>query len=107
MKIKTRKLSYDEVLKIQPKPAVKTKRPNIFFRTLLRVVSVFDLWAVNFKFKRIGMEKLAKDEPCLILMNHSSFIDMEIGFIFPDKILMDNGYVDGICFEVSSKNEEW
>ena len=78
MKIKTRKLSYDEVLKIQAKPAVKTKRPNIFFRTLLRVVSVFDLLAVNFKFKRIGMEKLGKNEPCLILMNHSSFIDMEI-----------------------------
>ena len=78
MKIKTKSLSYEEVLKIKPKQFVKTTRPNLFFRTLLRVISVFDLISAKFTFKRIGMEKLNKKEPCLILMNHSSFIDMEI-----------------------------
>lgn len=78
MKIKTKSLSYEEVLKIKPKQFVKTTRPNLFFRTLLRVISVFDLISAKFTFKRIGMEKLDKKEPCLILMNHSSFIDMEI-----------------------------
>lgn len=78
MKIKTRELSYEEVLKLKPRGAIKTKKPNIFFRTLLKIISLPDLLAVNFKVKRIGMEKLNKKEPCLILMNHSSFIDMEI-----------------------------
>ena len=74
MKIKTKSLSYEEVLKIKPKQFVKTTRPNLFFRTLLRVISVFDLISAKFTFKRIGMEKLNKKEPCLILMNHSSLL---------------------------------
>ena len=80
MKIKTKSLSYDEVLKLKPKQFVKTTRPNLFFRTLLRVISVFDFISAKFTFKRIGMEKLNKKEPCLILMNHSSFIDLEIAY---------------------------
>ena len=56
MKIKTKSLSYEEVLKIKPKQFVKTTRPNLFFRTLLRVISVFDLISAKFTFKRIGME---------------------------------------------------
>lgn len=39
--------------------------------------------------------------------DEESFIDMEIGFIFPDKFEMDGGFVDGICFEVSCKDREW
>ena len=34
--------------------------------------------AVNFKHKEINMELLKEDKPCLVLMNHSSFIDLEI-----------------------------
>ena len=62
-------------------PAMKHRkplRPTIFFRTLLFVLSAFELSATRFKYRKIGMEKLEKDEPCLILMNHSSFIDLEI-----------------------------
>lgn len=29
-----------------------------------------------------------------------SFIDMEIGFIFPDRFEMGKGFVNGVCFEV-------
>lgn len=77
MKVK-RGVSYKEVL---AKPAKKQKKPNkpsFFFRTLIRTVSIPDLLATNFKYKSIGMEKLSDKEPCLILMNHSSFIDLEI-----------------------------
>ena len=49
-----------------------------FFGWLLKFVSSFDLKATNFKYREIGMEKLGKKEPCLVLMNHSSFIDLEI-----------------------------
>lgn len=63
----------------------KPKRPNWLFRSLLRVVSIPDLMAVRFRCQRIGMERLGKREPCLYLMNHSSFVDLEIAatVLFP------------------------
>ena len=78
MKLKTIPKSYDEVVAM-PKPKHrKPIRPNMFFRTLLRVVSAPDLAATDFTCEKIGMEKLGKKEPCLYLMNHCSFIDLEI-----------------------------
>ena len=56
----------------------KPKKPSIFFRTLMRLVSMPDLIATRFKYEKIGMEKLEKGEPAFYLMNHSSFIDLEI-----------------------------
>ena len=56
----------------------KPLKPNLFFRTLLKTVSLPDLIATRFSCNKIGMEKLGKKEPALFLMNHSSFIDLEI-----------------------------
>ena len=78
MKIKTMELPYEKVLALPPVKRKKPRRPSLFFRTLLRLVSVPDLSAVHFRCKRIGMERLKKAEPCIILMNHSSFIDLKI-----------------------------
>lgn len=80
MKIKTIKLSYDEVLKRKPKKLKKPVRVLFFWKILIKIISVFDLWAVKFKCNKINIDKLNKKEPCLILMNHSSFIDMEIAY---------------------------
>jgi 1-acyl-sn-glycerol-3-phosphate acyltransferase len=44
----------------------------------MRIVASFDLKKTDFKFDKIGMERLAKGENALYLMNHSSFIDLEI-----------------------------
>ncbi|MBE6769639.1 MAG: 1-acyl-sn-glycerol-3-phosphate acyltransferase [Ruminococcaceae bacterium] len=78
MKIKTKVLDFDTVLSMVPKKHIRPKKPNILFRTLLKIVSVPDLLATRFTYKKIGMEKLQKNEPCLYLMNHSSFIDLKI-----------------------------
>ena len=78
MKIKLRTASYPELIAKEHPKHKKPKRPNIFFRTLLKLVSLPDLWATHFRVTRVGMEKLGKREPCLYLMNHSSFIDLEI-----------------------------
>ena len=81
MKIKVTKRPYRQVIdehNAKKHAHVKPKKPNIFFRTLMRLVSVPDLLATHFKFEKIGMEKLGKKEPAFILMNHSSFIDLEI-----------------------------
>ena len=56
----------------------KPKRPNLLFRTVMRVGSIPDMIATHFKYKKIGMEKLGKGEPAFILMNHAGFIDFEI-----------------------------
>ena len=78
MKIKITKSSYPEVLALPKEAPFKPKRANMFFRTLLKLVSFPDLVATHFDYTTTDMDKLGKDEPCLYLMNHSSFIDLEI-----------------------------
>ena len=78
MKIKITKSSYPEVLALPKEAPFKPKRANMFFRTLLKLVSFPDLIATHFDYTTTDMDKLGKDEPCLYLMNHSSFIDLEI-----------------------------
>lgn len=78
MKIKVKEMAYDAVM-ARPMPKhLHPKKPNIFFRTLLKVLSGSELRATHFTHREIGMEKLGKDEPCLILMNHSCFTDLKI-----------------------------
>lgn len=78
MKIKVKKLDNGDISSIKKRKLKKPKKPNILFRTLLKIVSLPDLLAVKFKANRINMDKFPKKEPCLILMNHSSFVDLEI-----------------------------
>ena len=78
MKIKTRDLSYDEVMALPRSERKKPLRPNLLFRTLLKLASMPDMKAVRFRYTTVEMERLGKEEPCLFLMNHSSFIDLKI-----------------------------
>ncbi len=76
MKIKTKQLDYDEVLKISPPCHRNPKKPNIFFRTLVNAAGKGDLKDADFSYSvREGTDL---SSPSLILMNHSSFIDLEI-----------------------------
>ena len=78
MNIKENQRAFSEVMAMKRMENKRPKKPNILFRTLLKVVSTPDLMATKFKCRKVGMEKLGKKEPCLILMNHSSFIDLKI-----------------------------
>lgn len=84
MKIKVEDKKYADLLIEKEEQRAKHKkhqnpiRPNMFFRTLMRLVSVPDLLSTHFKLERKGMERLEKGQPTLVLMNHSSFIDLEI-----------------------------
>ena len=62
MKIKVTKLSYEEVLTKEPKPYIKPKKPNILFRTLLKLVSLPDLIVTKFKGNK-ELKKYLKKEP--------------------------------------------
>ena len=77
MKIKTVQKSYDEVIKIKKSAHVRPKKPSRALGALTRVLSVPDLKAVRFSYEKVNMERAGKG-PWLILMNHSSFLDLEI-----------------------------
>ena len=79
MKIKTRKLSYDEVLKLPRLKHKKPLKPSRFLATVVRIVSAPTLKKIKFSYTTERMELVGK-EPSLILMNHSSFTDMKLAF---------------------------
>jgi len=85
MKIKTRQKSYEEVMNIPVPLHKKPMKQWFLFRLILRIASIPDLLFTGFKCTKIGMERLGKKQPCLVLMNHSSFIDLEIAstILFP------------------------
>lgn len=84
MKIRTINKSYGEVMAIEPKKRKKPLKPSMFFRILIMLLSIFSL-PRGFSHRKIGMERLGKKEPCMILMNHSSFVDFKIAakILFP------------------------
>ena len=79
MKALTKKMSHEEVLTLPKEKYYKPLKQHRFWRWLMKFLSSFELKAINFEHKEYGMEKIAKNEPCLVLMNHCSFIDLEIG----------------------------
>ena len=77
MKIQTKEMDFEKAMN---RPRYKHKNPkkiNFFFRTLIRVLTIFGMAGTGFTYETEGLEDL-KDEPCLILMNHSCFLDMQI-----------------------------
>lgn len=78
MKIRTKEMSYEQVLQVPGYVHEMPMKQSAFFRGLVKVLSTVLLWPVRFHYEEIGMEKLGQDQPCLILMNHSSFMDLEI-----------------------------
>ncbi len=87
MKINIKEMSYEEVLKL---PRLKHKtplKPQLWLTTLVRILSAPTLWKTKFTYTTERME-LVKNEPCLILMNHSSFTDMKLAFgiFYPRKM---------------------
>ena len=77
MKIKTRKKSYEQVMALPRGKHRKPLHPNFLLQTVVRVAAILDLVPTRFRYTTEGMEKIGK-QPCLILMNHSSFIDLKI-----------------------------
>ena len=87
MNIKTKKRSYEQVMAL-PRPKHRNPlRPLFLLQLLIRILAILDLVPTRFKFRKQGMDKIGKKEPCLILMNHSSFIDLKIAsrIFFPKR----------------------
>ena len=79
MKIKTMPMSYKDVLKL-PRPVHKNPRkPSRLLATVVRIASIPTFMKTKFSYTTERME-LVGDQPCLILMNHSSFTDMKLAY---------------------------
>jgi len=98
MKIKTKQLPYSKVMAL-PRPEHKLPlRPNRLLQTVIRVLAEIDLFSTGFTYTMHGMDQIGKNEPCLILMNHSSFIDLKIAsrIFFPKRygiVCTSDGFV--------------
>ncbi len=76
MKIKAKNKNYEEVLSVKMPPHKKPMKPSFLLRSIISAFAYFDLKKSNFKVTGALPEK--SEGPCLVLMNHSSFIDLEI-----------------------------
>ena len=98
MKIKTKQMPYEQVMAL-PRPKRRNpRRPIWLLQILIRILAVTDLWPVRFSFTRENMDEIGRREPCLILMNHSSFIDLKIAsrIFFPRRygiVCTSDGFV--------------
>ena len=77
MKIRTVQSDYDRVMSLPRGKPRQPRRPSFRLHTVVRAASIFDLRDTRFSYTSENMEKI-KGQPCLILMNHSSFIDLMI-----------------------------
>lgn len=78
MKIKVIQKSYSEVMALPRAQHFYPRKQSMAMRLLVKAASAPDLMATHFTYDAHGMERLGKKEPALILMNHSSFIDLKI-----------------------------
>jgi len=78
MKISVKRLDFDEAMAKKRPAHKKPKKIGLFWRCLIRLLSVFGMMGTGFRYTSERMELLGKDEPCLILMNHSCFLDLQI-----------------------------
>lgn len=102
MKIKVKELSYEDVIKLPKGRHHNPVKPSIFFRWLVHFLSAGELKRVGFSYRSYGMEKLGKNEPCLILMNHSCFIDLKIA-----ETLMYPRPLNIVCTSDGLVGKEW
>jgi len=85
MKTTVKKKDYEAVMAL-PRPVRKNPRKvRLFWRLLIRFLTIFGMLGTGFRYETEGFEKIGKDEPCLILMNHTCFQDMEVAYriLFP------------------------
>ena len=81
--IKTR--DYEKVMAL-PRPKHRNPiKPSLFWRVLIYLLTFIGMAGTKFRYETEGFEKLKKNEPCLILMNHTCFQDMEVAhrILFP------------------------
>ena len=81
MKTHYKEKTLKEILKYRPKRLIRPLKVKPFYRFILKAATFPHLHNVNFTPTFEGFENYSKKDPILILMNHASFIDIELGAI--------------------------
>jgi len=79
MKIKTKTMDYEEVMKLPSWEHKKPKKPSGLLAGIARIALGGELKKTGFTCEKRDMER-AGDGPWMILMNHCSFTDLSIAF---------------------------
>ena len=80
MKTTTKELSYEQVMAL-PRPAHRRPaKPSFIWQTIVRAICKLGMGGCKLEYTVEGLDKIGKDEPCLILMNHTCFADMCIAY---------------------------
>ena len=79
MKTVVKRKSYQQVAAMPRPKHRRPMRPNILLRILIRLLVIPEMLSARFRCTTERMELLG-NEPCLILMNHSSFVDLEVAY---------------------------
>lgn len=80
MKTTVKQMDFDKVMALPRYPHRNPRKPGLFWRTLIRGLTIAGLAGTGFTYESQRMELLEKNQPCLILMNHSCFLDMQIAY---------------------------
>ena len=85
LKTTIKTMDYEKVMSLPRPKRKKPLKPGLFWRVLIRILCVFGMMGSGFTYRKVAMEKLGKKEPCLVLMNHTCFLDMEVAqrILFP------------------------
>lgn len=79
MKIKQKTLPYDVVAALPKAPHHQPIRPSRLLGTVVRALAILDQIKTKFTYTEHRMDQLGK-APCLILMNHSCFLDLKLAY---------------------------
>ena len=101
MKIKVENKTWEEVLALPRPEHRKPKKPSRILSAVMRLASIPDLRDVKFSYTKKDMEKAGKG-PWFILMNHASFLDLEIA----SKVLFPKRY-QIVCTTDALVGKEW
>ena len=73
-------MDYDQVMAL-PRPEHRNPtKPSFFWQTIVRAICNLGMGGCKLEYTVEGLDKIGKDEPCLILMNHTCFADMCIAY---------------------------
>ena len=79
MKIKMKRMPYEQAMALPRPKHKKPLKPWWILGLVIRILSIPDMLITRFTVKKERMGLVGK-QPCLILMNHCSFIDLKIAF---------------------------
>ncbi len=85
MKTTVKRMDFEKVMDLPRYAHQPPKKPGLFWRAAIWLLTFIGLAGTRFTYESERMEELPKDQPCLILMNHSCFLDMQIAYriLFP------------------------